>query len=81
MHLREMLRPTRSTNASCTVLLANANLFSFKPGVIQLLPTFHRIECKTCTYTLRNLKMFVQLSMMKKLLWMLLKSQNTNKGG
>ena len=38
--LKYLLRPARSNAASAVVLPIEANQFNFKPGVIQLLPSF-----------------------------------------
>ena len=57
------MNPTRMGSPSCIVFSADAACFNFKPGVIQLLPTFHGLKsenpyqhlrefeevCNTCT--------------------------------
>ena len=61
--LRDFMNPTRTGSPSCIVFPADAAHFNFKPGVIQLLPTFYGLEsenpyqhlrefeevCNTCT--------------------------------
>ena len=42
--LKDKLRPARSNTASAVVLPTETNQFNFKPGVIQLLPSFHGLE-------------------------------------
>ena len=44
LSLKQMLMPTRSSTASCLVPPADSATFNFKPGVINLLPTFHGLE-------------------------------------
>ena len=60
---RDFMHPTRTRSPSCIVFPPNASHFNFKPGIIQLLPTFHGFEfenpylhlrefeevCNTCT--------------------------------
>ena len=60
--LQDLLVPARSNTASAVVLPVDPNQFNFKPGVIQLMPSFHGLErenpyvhlkgfeevCKTC---------------------------------
>ena len=62
-NLRDFMHPTRTGSSSCIVFPADASRFNFKPGIIQLLPTFHVFEsenpylhlrefeevCNTCT--------------------------------
>jgi len=61
--LRDFMHPTRTRSPSCIVFPPDASRFNFKPGIIQLLPTFHGFEsenpylhlrefeevCNTCT--------------------------------
>lgn len=42
--LREYLHPARQTTPSCIVLPIGHQNFNFKPGTIQLLPTFHGMD-------------------------------------
>ena len=42
--LGDFMNPTRTGSPSCIVFPADAARFNFKPGVIQLLPTFHGLE-------------------------------------
>ena len=57
------MHPTRTGSPSCIIFPHAASCFNFKPGIIQLLPTFHGFEsenpylhlrefeevCNTCT--------------------------------
>jgi hypothetical protein len=38
--LRDHMNPTRTSAPSCIVFPPNASHFNFKPGIIQLLPSF-----------------------------------------
>ena len=38
--LRDHMNPTRTSAPSCIVFPPGASYFNFKPGIIQLLPTF-----------------------------------------
>ena len=42
--LKEYLHPTRTATPSCIIFPPNAPQIDFKPGMIQLLPTFHGLE-------------------------------------
>ena len=42
--LGDFMNPTRTGSPSCIVFLTDAARFNFKPGVIQLLPTFYGLE-------------------------------------
>ncbi|XP_052172242.1 uncharacterized protein LOC127788168 [Diospyros lotus] len=42
--LRDYLHPPRQTTPSCIVLPVNHHRFNFKPGTIQMLPTFHGMD-------------------------------------
>ena len=42
--MMEYLHPTRTTTPSCIMLPPNPPQMDFKPGMIQLLPTFHVLE-------------------------------------
>ena len=42
--MMEYLHPTRMATPSCIMLPSNAPQLDFKPGMIQLLPTFHGLE-------------------------------------
>ena len=42
--LRDYLHPPRQTTPSCIVLPVNHHRVNFKPGTIQLLPTFHGMD-------------------------------------
>lgn len=42
--LKEYLHPTRTVTPSCIMFPPNMPQLEFKPGMIQLLPTFHGLE-------------------------------------
>eukprot|EP00258_Populus_trichocarpa_P031932 XP_024447951.1 uncharacterized protein LOC112325519 [Populus trichocarpa] len=42
--LREYLHPARQSTPSCIILPLNQQAFNLKPGMIQLLPTFHAFD-------------------------------------
>ena len=42
--LKDYLHPNRTATPSCIMFPPNAQLPEFKPGMIQLLPTFHGLE-------------------------------------
>ncbi|KAF8397840.1 hypothetical protein HHK36_016765 [Tetracentron sinense] len=42
--LHEHLHPTRTATPSCIIFHCNVKQFDFKPGMIQLLPTFHGLD-------------------------------------
>ena len=42
--LKDYLHPTRTATPSCIMFPANTPQIDFKPGMIQLLPTFHGLE-------------------------------------
>ncbi|KAJ6359541.1 hypothetical protein OIU76_001132 [Salix suchowensis] len=42
--LREYLHPARQSTPSCIILPLNQQAFNLKPGMIQLLPTFHGMD-------------------------------------
>nr|DAD45576.1 TPA_asm: hypothetical protein HUJ06_003806 [Nelumbo nucifera] len=42
--LKDYLHPTRTTTPSCIMFLPNTPQFEFKPGMIQLLPSFHGLD-------------------------------------
>ena len=44
LSLKQRLMPTRSSTTSCLVPPADSASFNFKPGVINLLPSFHGLE-------------------------------------
>jgi hypothetical protein len=44
--LRDYLQPTRASTSSCIVFPNVVGNFDIKPGVIQLLPKFHRLDFK-----------------------------------
>ncbi|KAL5540114.1 hypothetical protein UlMin_044201 [Ulmus minor] len=44
MTLKDYLHPSRTATPSCIMFHPNAQLSEFKPGMIQLLPTFHGLE-------------------------------------
>ena len=66
--LREYLHPARQSTPSCIILPLNQQAFNLKPGMIQLLPTFHgmdsenpyiHIKDRTCTQETIRLKFFL----------------------
>jgi hypothetical protein len=42
--LRDHMNPTRTSVPSCIIFPPDASDFNFKPGIIQLLPSFHGID-------------------------------------
>ena len=48
------MNPTRSGAPSCIVFPLEASRFNFKPGIIQLLPTFHGLEYENPYLHLRD---------------------------
>ena len=45
---------TRTGAPSCVVFPPEASRFNFKPGIIQLLPTFHSLESENTYLHLRD---------------------------
>jgi len=54
--LRNHMNPTRTSASSCIISPPNASHFNFKPGIIQLLPTFHDLDIKNPYLHLREFK-------------------------
>jgi hypothetical protein len=52
--LRDYMNPTRTSARSCIVFPPDASHFNFKPGIIQLLPTFHGLELENPYLHLRE---------------------------
>jgi hypothetical protein len=52
--LRDYMNPTRTSARSCIVFPPDASHFNFKPGIIQLLPTFLRLELENPYLHLRE---------------------------
>ncbi|XP_052289053.1 uncharacterized protein LOC127899634 [Citrus sinensis] len=52
--LRDYMNPTRTGAPSCIVFPPEASRFNFKPGIIQLLPTFHGLEYENPYLHLRD---------------------------
>ncbi|XP_052290406.1 uncharacterized protein LOC102613348 [Citrus sinensis] len=52
--LRDYMNPTRTGAPSCIVFPPEASRFNFKPGIIQLLPTFHGLESENPYLHLRD---------------------------
>jgi len=48
--LRDYMNPTRTSAWSCIVFPPDVSYFNFKPGIIQLLPTFLGLEFKNPYY-------------------------------
>jgi len=42
--LRDHMNPTRTNAPSCIVFPPDASHFNFKPGIIELLPSFHGLD-------------------------------------
>jgi hypothetical protein len=42
--LRDYMNPIRISASSCIVSPPDASHFNFKPGIIQLLPSFHGLD-------------------------------------
>ncbi|KAK9211927.1 hypothetical protein WN943_001306 [Citrus x changshan-huyou] len=53
--LRDYMNPTRTGAPSCIVFPPEASRFNFKPGIIQLLPTFHGLESENPFKELLNI--------------------------
>ena len=52
--LRDYMNPTRTGSPTYIVFSADAARFNFKPGVIQLFPTFHGLESENPYLHLRE---------------------------
>ncbi|RWR98306.1 Retrotransposon gag protein [Cinnamomum micranthum f. kanehirae] len=52
--LCDLLNPARRTTPSCIVLPAIAGQYEIKPGNIQLLPKFHRLDSESACLHLRE---------------------------
>lgn len=52
--LRDYMNPTITGAPSCIVFPPEASRFNFKPGIIQLLPTFHGLESENPYLHLRD---------------------------
>ncbi|PON51806.1 hypothetical protein PanWU01x14_213760 [Parasponia andersonii] len=52
--LRDHMNPTRIGAPSCLVFPPDASHFNFKPGIIQLLPTFHGLDSENLYLHLRE---------------------------
>ena len=52
--LRDYMNPTRTGALSCIIFPLEASRFNFKPGMIQLLPTFHGLESENPYLHLRD---------------------------
>jgi len=52
--LRDHMNPTRTSAPSYIVFPPGASYFNFKPGIIQLLPTFHGLELENPYLHLRE---------------------------
>nr|WP_164990771.1 hypothetical protein [Pseudomonas protegens] len=52
--LRDHMNPTRTSAPSCIVFPPDASHFNFKPGIIQLLPSFHGLELENPYLHLRE---------------------------
>jgi hypothetical protein len=52
--LRDYMNPTRTSARSCIIFLPDASHFNFKPGIIQLLPTFHGLDLENPCLHLRE---------------------------
>ncbi|XP_024035548.1 uncharacterized protein LOC112096355 [Citrus clementina] len=52
--LRDYMNPTRTGAPSCIVFPPEVSRFNFKPGIIQLLPTFHGLESENPYLHLRD---------------------------
>jgi hypothetical protein len=55
--LKDHMNPTRTSAPSCIVFPPNVSHFNFKPGTIQLLPSFHSLDLENRYLHLRE---FVQ---------------------
>jgi len=54
--LRDHMNPTRTNAPSCIIFPLDASHFNFKPGIIQLLPSFNGLDLENPYLHLRNLK-------------------------
>jgi hypothetical protein len=54
--LRYHMNPIRTSTLSCIVSSHDASHFNFKPGIIQLLPTFHGLNIENPYLHLREFK-------------------------
>jgi hypothetical protein len=54
--LRDHMNLTRTSAPSCIVFPPDASHFNFKPGIIQLLPSFHGLELENPYLHLREFK-------------------------
>jgi hypothetical protein len=52
--LRDHINPTRTSAPSCIVFPPDASLFNFKPGIIQLLSSFHGLDVENPYLYLRE---------------------------
>ncbi|KAL3609128.1 hypothetical protein D5086_000148 [Populus alba] len=52
--LRDHMNPTRTSAPSCIVFPPDASHFNFKPGIIQLLPSFHGLDLENPYLHLRE---------------------------
>jgi len=52
--LRDHINPTRTSTPSYVVLPPDVSHFNFKPGIIQLLPTFHGLDLENPYFHLRE---------------------------
>jgi len=52
--LRDYMNPTRTGAPSCLIFPPDATHFNFKPGIIQLLPTFHGLDAENPYLHLRE---------------------------
>jgi len=52
--LRDHMNPTRTSAPSCIVFSPDASHFNFKPGIIQLLPSFHCLDLENSYLHLRE---------------------------
>jgi hypothetical protein len=52
--LRDHMNPTRTSAPSCIIFPPNASHFNFKPGIIQLLPSFYGLDLENSYLHLRE---------------------------
>ena len=52
--LRDYMNPTRTIARSCIFFPPDASHFNFKPGIIQLLPSFHGLDLENSYLHLRE---------------------------
>ena len=52
--MHEYLQPSGNSTPSCFIFPLNANNFTFKPGVISLLPNFHDLESESPSLHLKE---------------------------